>query len=738
MRAPRPSPALVLGIVVVVALGVVRTGEIRARAEAGLGEGMPAREAALARGFVLGDDEALDASTKEDFIRAGLSHLTAVSGENVTLLALLAMPVLAAFGVSLRERLIWVLGLIAVYVPLAGSGPSIQRAGVMGAAGLLATLGGRRASRLYALGLALVVTVAIDPGVAGDVGWQLSFAAVLGILLLAAPIRRWLLVQLPGGGSRGTAGGEGSRWRRRAAPPSRAAGPWRRALAEGIAVTVAATLATAPLIALVFEEVSVTSLAANVLVLPAVAPAMWLGMVSAALAQLPGIPLAPLNGLDALLLAYIAQVAAWCARPSWAVLHVHIGLAAMLATYAAMATAIAAATRFARARRLARARRRELSPARAAPAATPAADRTDAPTPPPAIDPSPATPTAIDPLDATPTALDPRPGPPRAVDLRPGSRPAVDLRPGARAKGRPRHAARAKGRPRSGGGRRGRRRSWLRRGRAAAVVLALFAMLVAVAWRTRAPTAPTGPPPGLRIDVLDIGQGDAILLRPRGAPAVLVDGGPPGDGLVAKLREEGVDRLGAAIVTHDQADHAAGIAEALGSLPIARLAYGRLGRRFLATARADGVRPAPVAAGTTLRSGALRLDVLWPPPTLLSEDPPDTDPNLLALVIRARWHRFTMLLTADAEAEATPLDPGRIDVLKVAHHGSDDAGLGPLLDRVRPRLAVISVGAHNTYGHPTPTTLATLAAHHVPTLRTDRDGTIEIVVRRRSFSVDSN
>jgi competence protein ComEC len=243
---------------------------------------------------------------------------------------------------------------------------------------------------------------------------------------------------------------------------------------------------------------------------------------------------------------------------------------------------------------------------------------------------------------------------------------------------------------------------------------------------------------GLRIEVLDVGQGDAILLRPRSAPPVLVDGGPPGDELVAELRDEGVDRLGAAIVTHDQSDHAAGIAEALGRLPIARLVYGRLDRRFLAMAQADGAHVEQVAAGTTLRSGSLRLEVLWPPPALLAEDPPDTDPNALALVIRARWHRFTMLLTADAEAESTPLDPGPIDVLKVAHHGSDDAGLGPLLDRIRPRLAVISVGAHNSYGHPTPGTLATLAAHEVPTLRTDLDGTVEIDVTRRSFSVDSN
>ena len=628
---PRLSLPVLVGIAVLVAIGIVRTDGLRQRAEVGLGEGMPGREAALARGFVLGDDDGVDEATKEDFIRAGLSHLLAVSGENVTLLALLAMPVLAAFGIPLRERLVWTIALIAVYVPLAGSGPSIQRAGVMGAAGLLATLAGRRASRLYALGLAAVVTVAIDPSVAGDVGWQLSFAAVLGILLLAAPIREWLLARIEG--------------RRRGTPAQGSArGLWRRALAEGVAVTVAATLATAPLIAHVFEEVSVTSLAANVLALPAVAPAMWLGMVSAALAQVPGVPLAPLNGLDALLLAYIAQVAAWCGRPSWAVLHVHIGVPAMLAIYAAMAATIVVGAWLGRSRRLAAARSRSVL----RDFSTPCGGK------------------------VTPTLLV-----------------------------------------------------------AAAGVLVAFAVL----W-PRGSGGPSAPVPGLRIEVLDVGQGDAILLRPQRAPAILVDGGPPGDELVAKLHAEGIERLGAAVVTHDQSDHAAGIAEALGRVPIARLVYGRLDRRFLAVARADGARPERVAAGTTLRSGSLRLEVLWPPPEVLAEDPPDTDPNLLALVIRARWHRFTMLLTADAEAESTPLDPGPIDVLKVCHHGSDDAGLGELIDRIRPRLAVISVGADNPYGHPTPGTLATLAAHRVPTLRTDLDGTIEIDVGRRSFSVD--
>src|SRR4029077_19670402 len=190
MRAPHPSLPVLLGIAAVVTLALLHRTEIHDRAEVGLGQGMPAREAALARGFVLGEDEEGDTETTEDFRRSGLSHLLAVSGENVTLLALLAMPLLAALGIPLRERLLWVLGSISVYVPLTGAGPSIQRAGVMGAVGLLATFGGRRSSRLYALALAVLVTLAIAPGVAADVGWQLSFAAVVGILLLAAPLRR--------------------------------------------------------------------------------------------------------------------------------------------------------------------------------------------------------------------------------------------------------------------------------------------------------------------------------------------------------------------------------------------------------------------------------------------------------------------------------------------------------------------------------------------------------------------
>jgi competence protein ComEC len=592
VRSPLPALPVLVGIALLAVVALGSSGEIRQRASGGLGKGMPEREAALARGFVLGEDKGVDERTEEDFRRAGLSHLLAVSGQNVTLLALLAMPLLGALGIPLRERLFWMLALIAVYVPVAGAGPSIQRAGVMGALGLIATLGGRRASRFYALALAALVTLAIDPGVAGDVGWQLSFTAVLGILLLASPLRRRIEASL-------------------------GRGRWRRALAEGAAVTVAATLATAPLIAFHFETVSTTTLASNLLALPAVAPAMWLGMCAAALAQLPGVPLEPLNGLNALLLAYIAQVAEWCAAPRWAELRVHLDGQGLVLAYLGLGLALLVCRRW-----------------------------------------------------------------PRAVLA------------------------------------------------IAAFSVACWLPLPSLGGST------AGLPRGLRVTVLDVGQGDAILLQPADAAPVLVDGGPPGDGLARKLEEAGVDSLGAVVVTHDQSDHAGGVEELLGELPVRRLFFARLHRGLIAAAAGAGAEPERIAAGRELRSGALRLRVLWPPVELLGAPAVGQDPNRLALVMEARWRSFCMLLTADAEAEAVPLDPGPIDVLKVAHHGSDDAGLAELLERTRPRLAVISVGADNPYGHPTTATIATLARHRVPTLRTDEEGRIVIEVSGRSMLVD--
>jgi competence protein ComEC len=235
---------------------------MRGRAEHALGTRLPAGEAALARGMVLGQDELIDPLERDDFRRSGLAHVLAVSGQNVMLLCALALPLLGWLRMGPRARVGVLLSLIALYVPMAGAGPSLQRAGVMGAAGLIALAAGRAGSRWYAFELAAAVTLALNPRVAGDTGWQLSFAAVAGILLFARPLQSAL-------------------------------GAFSRVLAEGAAVTLAATIATAPLIAHDFGSVSAAGIGANIVALPVVAGIMWAGMLECAFAQLPdlaGIP----------------------------------------------------------------------------------------------------------------------------------------------------------------------------------------------------------------------------------------------------------------------------------------------------------------------------------------------------------------------------------------------------------------------------------------------------------------
>jgi competence protein ComEC len=581
---------------------------VRDRAERALGRGMPEREVALARGFVLGQDDRIDPATREDFKRSGLAHLLAVSGQNVILLCLLAWPLLALCGLTLRPRLLALLALIALYVPLTGAGPSIQRAGAMGAAGLVAALAGRPRSRWYALLLAATVTLAVNPRAASEVGWQLSFAAVIGIFCWSHRIAGLL----DGGAAPGTP---------------------RRALAEGIAMTVAATLATAPLSAHHFETLSVGALPANVVALPAVAPAMWLGMLAGMAGQLPWLPVEPLNWLGSLCLAYLAQVARWFGSPGWAVLELRLdGPLRLAGAYALLAAAVETCLLVARRR--------------------------------------------------------------------------AGAEPGRRAGLRPRRLALT----------------------AAALVLPALALTIGDGTGRAEPL----PPDALAVRVLDVGQGDAILLDPPGGEPVLVDAGPPGAGVARRLRELGVERLAALVLTHDQSDHAGGAPELLSALPVGRVVQAAGGDELARLARARGAEPLRLAEGEELRSGELRLSVLWPPRELLPA--PSEDPNRLSLVMVAEWRHFSMLLTGDAEAAEVPIDPGPVDVVKVAHHGSADEGLAPLLERVAPKLAVVSVG-ENTYGHPSPEALAALRAEAVPLARTDESGELAIEADAAGWSL---
>jgi competence protein ComEC len=274
------------------------------------------------------------------------------------------------------------------------------------------------------------------------------------------------------------------------------------------------------------------------------------------------------------------------------------------------------------------------------------------------------------------------------------------------------------------------------RGRRAAALVVVLALAL-VGWRFW-PAQPPPPPTGLRITFLDVGQGDAALIQvPEGA--ILVDEGPPEAHVADQLEGLGIDRLAAAVLTHPQRDHVGGAADVLDDLSVGFLldpgipAPSADERAARAAAARHGVRVVLARAGETFTLGRLHLRVLWPEgPGTAGEDP-----NQHAVVLLASYGRVDALFTADAESDVTlPLRPPAVEILKVAHHGSADAGLTNLLASLAPRVAVISVGAHNDYGHPSPLTIAQL--RHVPALavyRTDEDGPVTVESDGRRISV---
>jgi competence protein ComEC len=267
--------------------------------------------------------------------------------------------------------------------------------------------------------------------------------------------------------------------------------------------------------------------------------------------------------------------------------------------------------------------------------------------------------------------------------------------------------------------------AWRRPG--LAVVVGVAAVVLA-GWKLQSASTPP-PPNGFRLTALDVGQGDSLLLQVREG-AVLVDQGPPEAEVDDQLRRLGVRRLALLVLTHPQRDHVGGAAEVLEHLQVDRVLDPTIPTdnpdqaAALAEARERRVPVLTARAGVTFRLGGLRLRILWP-------DGPGTsgeDPNLRATVILASYGRVDALLTADAESPVTlPLNPRPVEIFKVAHHGSTDDGLGRLLGLTKPRVAIVSCGRDNDYGHPTPTTMATLdAAPELEVFRTDLDGRVVI------------
>ena len=571
---------------------------------------MPEPQAALAQGILLGERASIPQPLTDQMNATGTSHLVAISGQNVSLVAALIIAALA-WLIGRRQAALVTLFAIAGYTALTGASPSVVRGAIMGELLVLATIVGRPASAPTAIALSAAIMTGLNAQVVHDVSFQLSFAAIVGLVYLAPSLERRGGALLRRGGIEAGEGGIAG------------------ALLESLSVTGAAVLSTAPLTALYFGRASLIAPLPNLLL----APAFPLILISSAFTALATVVWAPLGQVVAwfswLTLTYMIETVRFFARLPLASLEVD-GFGRGQAAFAYLALAAFA---WWLARRPAETAERQ---------------------------------------------------PAKHVALRP---------------------------------------AWL--------VAGGLAVAAAVFWWAAA----QGPDGRLTVSVLDVGQGDAILIETPDGHHVLVDGGASGLTLEERLGEalpfweRTIDLVA---LTHPQADHISGLIDALerydvreviASPVVAGSAAYQEWRGLIEHGRVPYYEARPgdridLGGGATLR-------VLGPGPGAFASGQVNNE----SLVLKLSWRNVSFLLTGDIEAEAEEalLDSGvdlRATVLKVAHHGSATSTSAAFLAAVRPTVAVVSAGATNPYGHPASSVMGRLDESLV--LRTYQQGTIEL------------
>jgi competence protein ComEC len=597
---------------------------LRRGAGVALTAAIPEPEAGLAAGIVVGLRDRVDRDLAADFTTVGASHIVAISGWNIAIVA--ASVAALGGGMARRRRALLTATAIVLYVAFAGASASVVRAAAMAGVVLLARESGRAGRAAAALGWAALILLLVDPHLVTDAGFQLSTLATAGILAWATPLGAWLT---------NAARGRAPAW-----------------LVECLAVSLAAQAATLPVVLATFGRLAIVSPVVNLAVVPLVAPAMAASAVAlgAGLAAMVGAP---------------AVVATVLGLPAWFLLSVIVGVVQAAAALpfasatleppwnvAAGGLVVLAPVGVVASRKLAR--------PRSAPAAR-----------------------TVTPPDRT--------------------------RPGARPRGH--------------------------RAAVAGLAIALVAVVVAASHRPDGSTT---------ITVLDVGQGDAILIEGARGGRMLVDGGPDPDRLLIELDERLPPwdrRIDVVVLTHPHEDHVAGLALLLSRYRVGRVFEPGMrgpgpGYEAWNDELTDGRAPARglLVTGDRLAVDDLRFEVLWPDPGRVPAEPPDSGRGIndVSIVLLGEVDGRRVLLTGDVEDDVDPVLAARglppVDFLKVAHHGSGTASTVAFLGVVRPAVAVVSAGADNRYGHPARSTLDHLAATGAEVFRTDTDGSVEVVI----------
>jgi len=258
-------------------------------------------------------------------------------------------------------------------------------------------------------------------------------------------------------------------------------------------------------------------------------------------------------------------------------------------------------------------------------------------------------------------------------------------------------------------------------------------LIAGIAYQVKVKDA-TAATKNLSAHFIDVGQGDAIYIKTANGDDIVIDAGnkAKGDIVVNYLKKLKVDDIEVLISTHPDADHVGGLDEVLNAFKVENVYAPNVShttqafKDFLSAVKKQNLKIKPVTAGVKLNLKGVSAEFVGPVKTYAK-----SDLNNWSAVLRLVYNKNSFLFTGDAElqSEKDMINAKKLlkaDVLKVGHHGAKESSSQLFLDKVQPKIAVVGVGAKNSYGHPTNETLNRFKKYKTTIYRTDKNGSVVV------------